>query len=136
MDKIGTLSTVTRTIMLGVGLGALSGCASDQARQAPMQMAQSADEQEALQAALASRSPREATVFLRRFPQSRSIPSLLSALPPGSLHAIPRSAVANLPRQVLSRIDPVILAEFRIRPVGSPVADIAPRPREGGGGRY
>ncbi|MDQ0467646.1 hypothetical protein [Labrys wisconsinensis] len=143
MDKLATLSTVTRSLMLSVGLGApvaLTACSTNQTPQPAMMAPEAGGEQQALQEAMASRSPRDATQFLRSYPRSRSIPSLLASLPPSSLHAIPRGAIAGLPRQTLCRIDPALLGELRIRPACSPVAEAAP-PRisgggGGGGGRY
>ena len=133
MSRDPKLAALTRSLVLGVSVGTISltqvGCAAVQntfgANPSDGSAVPQATPQESVtieglgqaetqlcSRALETQSPADVDAVLLRYPESRCIGPLLSAMPASTLSALSRDAVAGLPRGVLLALPYEVLDEL------------------------
>lgn len=109
MPRDEKLSALTRSLIIGASIStlALAGCVTQEQAEAQLpQVVQTLPSNEAglFRRASERKDPRSVNTFLRRYPNSRGVVPLLSALPCDTNSALSPRAVAGIPEETRRRL--------------------------------
>ncbi len=121
------LRNASRALLLGVSVStlALGGCQTGQTAgptTAAAPVATEMSERALYDEALRSRDPRVVSSFLRQYPESGLVVSLLTSMPASALGRVSRRDVSRLPESTIRRLPPNVRAALGLGAVQAPRA--------------